>query len=490
MSDYEFDFVVVGAGAAGATLARALVADGRTTVALLEAGPSDERPEIIDLFRFREMLSGPLTRHLPTVATHGNNPRVSYPQSFVQGGCASHNSGLWFRPPDSDFAEWGGLGATGWGPAGTAQHFEQLERDVAIEELHLEGAVPRALSEAARASGFAQTAFTHPFDEGYGRYRMNKRGSSRQSASIVYLHPATQRPKNLSLLLETPVLGLEIGAGRRVIGARTPRGLFRARREVVLAAGAFETPRLLMLAGIGPAGHLRSLGIPLVHDLPGVGEHLLDHPAATVTWRAARPLGELGRWRYPGIVFSRILPDAVWPDIEMQLGAEAYSGQEGTRIDDGFCCYMTVNRARSQGRVRLASAGLEDAPLIEPRFFSDPAGYDLSVMIGAVRLARRIFNGAPLDGLRGEEIEPGLSAQTDAEIERSIRREVTTGYHPAGTCRMGARDDIGSVVGPDLVVKCVDGLRVADASVFPAMVSVNINATCMMVGLKAAELMR
>jgi choline dehydrogenase-like flavoprotein len=480
MPDDVFDYLIVGGGSAGATLAGALAADGRYTIALLEAGPRDDHAAIGDLFRYREVLRGPLTHWLPTVASHGNNPAVRYPQSFVLGGCGSHNSGLWFRPPDSDFLHWERLGARGWGPGGVAPYFEQLEQDVRPEVLEMPGDAIAAIDASVRTAGYRGIPFTHPFDEGYSAYRLSKRGAERRSASKVYLD---RIPSNLALFLETPVDRLRL-EGRCTIGVSTHRGDFLARKQVILAAGAFFTPKLLMLSGIGPAELLRSLGIAVAHDLPDVGGHFLDHPAATVSFGTRRPIAGLGAWRSSGVLFARIERDAAWPDIEIQPAAEAYDGEEGKVTADGFCCYMTVNRARSEGIVRLKSANPADDLLIEPRFYSDAEGYDIRIMRESVRLARRLFANHGLDGFLGPEIAPGASIAGDAEIDHFVRSTVTTGYHPAGTCA------IGRVVGPDLRVLGVDGLSIADASVFPAMVSVNINATCMMIGLKAADLLR
>ena len=284
------------------------------------------------------------------------------------------------------------------------------------------------------------------------------------------------------MMLETPVSRVLLD-GRRAIGVETVRGRVLARRQVILSAGAFETPKLMMLSGLGPADALKAHGIGVVADLPHVGRHLVDHPAATVSYRAARPITGLGDWRSAGVLFARVEPGAVWPNIEMQPGAEAYDGEEGKPTADGFCAYMTVNRAVSEGAVTLASADPRDAPVIAPRFYSDPEGYDIRVMRGAVRLARRMLGGHGLDGYLGAEVAPGASVTRDDEIDAFIRATVTTGYHPAGTC------GIGRVVGPDLRVLGIDGLSIADASVLPAMVSVNINATCMMIGLRAAALL-
>lgn len=287
----------------------------------------------------------------------------------------------------------------------------------------------------------------------------------------------------MALFLETPATRVLL-EGRRAVGVETARGPIFARRQVILSAGTFETPKLMMLSGLGPADVLTAHGLDVVAELPHVGRHLFDHPAATVAYATTQPIAGLSDWRSAGVLFARIEPDAVWPDIEIQPAAEAYDGEEGKQTADGFCAYMTVNRARSEGVVTLASADPRDAPVIAPCFYSDQAGYDIGIMRGAVRLARRMLGGHGLNGYLGAEVAPGAALTRDDELDHFIRSTATTGYHPAGTC------GIGRVVGPDLRVLGVEGLSIADASVLPAMVSVNINATCMMIGLKAAALLR
>ena len=262
---------------------------------------------------------------------------------------------------------------------------------------------------------------------------------------------------------------------------------------MILSAGVFGTPKLLMLSGIGPSDSLQTLGIPIRHDLAGVGRHLLDHPACGVNMRAKRPLTRLETWNYAGVLFAHVAdPPWLWPDIEMQLGSEPFEQQTAAAgyptTPHGFCAYLTVNRARSQGCVRLASSNAADEVVIDPDFFDDAEGYDLRVMIGGVRLARRLFAAPALVAWMGEELAPGVSCRDDGEIAAFLRATVTTGYHPAGTCRMGAAGARGTVVRPDLKIDGIGGLRIADASVFPSMVSVNIASTCMMIGLRCAEI--
>jgi choline dehydrogenase-like flavoprotein len=489
----RFDYLVVGGGAAGAVLARSLAGRPAVRVGLLEAGPSDEgRPEVAALERYREVAYGPLSQQLAIAAPPGGNPRVVYPTARVLGGCTAHNSGIWFRAPASDFVLWERLGARGWGPETAAAGFDRIEARVGIERFVADGEPQRALYEAARQQGFPAVDFAAPFAEGVGWYRFSKAGWRRRSASAAYLHPLAALPANLTVLTDTPVERLLLDEAGAVTGVRAAGRSFAAAREVILAAGAFGTPRLLLLSGLGPPDHLQALGIPVRQALPGVGEHLIDHPAAAVNAAALRPVPRRRPWNYACVLFARTLPDEPWPDIEMQLGPEPF--EDHTRpagyptVPHGFCAYFTVNRAVSEGRVRLTAPDPAAPLLIAPGFLGDPAGYDLRVMRGGVRLARRLLAAPPLAGWAGAEAAPGAAIDDDAALDDYLRRTVTTGYHPAGTCRMGAADDPRAVVGPDLRVRGVRRLRIADASVFPAMVSVNIAATCMLVGLRCADL--
>jgi choline oxidase len=248
-----------------------------------------------------------------------------------------------------------------------------------------------------------------------------------------------------------------------------------------------------MLSGIGPARHLAELGIAVRADLPGVGAHLLDHPAATVNMASRRPVARDPLWNYSGVLFARVESrEAPWPDIEMQIAPELFEQQTAPAgypsAPDGFNVYMTCNRARSEGSLRLRRPEPEAPPRVDPAYFTDPDGYDLRVMTEGLRLARRLFAARALEGWIGAELAPGADCRSDEEIAAYLRETATTGYHPAGTCRMGRPDDPRAVVGPDLRVRAIRGLRVADASVMPQMVSTNIAATCMMIGHRAAEL--
>ena len=493
MNDLEFDIVVVGGGGAGAVLARTLADQTSASIALLEIGPSDaDKEEVLDFRRYREVPAGPLGTRIPIVRPARGNGRFSYPVSRVLGGSTSQNTCIWFRPPATDFDDWVAAGASGWGADVVFPHFEALEATIPIETHTTDADFRRVLFDAAEQSGFERIDFGRPFDVGMGQYRMSKAGALRQSSSVVFLRPSSALPENLAILTQTAVERLLFGPNNRVIGVESSRGIIRARREVVLCAGALETPKLLMHSGIGAAADLRNFGIEVRQDLPGVGRHLLDHPAACVNIAAARPLPRDDLWNYAGVLFDRIEPDAPWPDIEIQLGPELFEQQTALAgypsAPFGFAAYFTVNRARSEGSVRLSSADPSDHLAVDPAYFSDPDSYDMRIMVGGVKTARRLFSAPAMAGWAGPELAPGADCREDEAIAEFVRETATTGYHPGGTCRMGARNDPQAVVDPELRVMGVRGLRVADASIMPTMVSVNIAPTCMMIGHRAATL--
>jgi choline oxidase len=490
----EFDYVVVGGGAAGAVAARRLAELSSARIALLEAGPDVAgRDEVRDFRRFNEVKNSTLARMLPILQPRNGNGRFRYPIARMLGGSTSQNTCIWFRPPASDFAAWTEAGAAGWGPQVVWPHFEALESRINIETVQPTGPAHEALAAAAQEMGVPTVDFSQPFAEGWGSYRMSKRGVARESTAEVFLSPKSAPPPNLSIFTETPVSQLMFSADRHVSGVLTPRGAISARKEVILSCGALDTPRVLMLSGIGPAEELQALGIAPRHDLPQVGRHLLDHPAACINAASSRAIDRDPLWNYSGVLFAKVeAPDAQWPDIELQLGPELFEQQTAPSgypsAPHGFTVYMTVNRARSEGSVRLRSREPEAEALIDAGYFTDQDGYDLRVMIEGIRFARRLFASSALSSWIDHELAPGPSLSSGDELASYVRETTTTGYHPAGTCKMGKANDLHAVVDPSLRVRGIGGLRIADASIMPTMVSVNIAATCMMIGHRAAQL--
>lgn len=493
----HYDYVIVGGGTAGVIVAARLAENPEVEVALLEAGPPDEgRPEILELPRWQALLESEYDYDYTIEPQTRGNSRIRHSRARVLGGCSSHNSCIAFIPPDSDLRTWEALGAHGWGPEGTREAFTRLLEKVNLEPSESGNEAIDAFVEAGEQAGYPRCDFAEPFDESVGWFLLNKRGNLRASSSVAYLHPLAELPENLTIITETQAhkLIVETGDSPRVRAVETSRGTFHADREVVLACGAFDTPKLLLLSGIGPAAELEPLGIPVIHDLPGVGKRLLDHPEGTVIWEAARPVPKETSNIYEAGLFARVDKDALWPDLMFHFGTQAFDMQTAhlgyPTTDNGLSLTPNVARAKSEGFVTLRSSDPSVAPVIDFRYFTDPDGYDERIMVEGIKLARELATKPPLAAWIKRELAPGPDVTSDAALSEYARRAANTVYHPTSSCRMGAPDDAQAVVDPQLRVRGLAGLRIADASVFPAIPSVNPAITCMMVGEKCAELMR
>jgi choline oxidase len=487
-----YDVVVVGGGSSGAALAARLATDAQLQVALVEAGPADTQDRVLDIRRWWDLLGSDLDYDYAIEPQARGNGRIRHSRGRVLGGCSSHNSCIAFAPPRQDLATWTTLGATGWDHLTLGPAVQGV-----LDTVHLE--VPGdanpfvdAVLEACEAIGLPTVDFASwDLTPGAGRFRLNVADGVRQSSSVAYLHPLEDLPANLHLLLDTPVSRVVIEDGVAV-GVQTADGLLRAEREVVLCAGAIDSPRLLMLSGIGPADHLRSVGLEVVQDVPGVGAHLLDHPEGVVNYASTRPMPDsLQSWEIG--VFADTSELGV-PDLMLHVGSEVFDLHTADHgypsAEHGFAFTPNVPNARSQGTVRLRSSDPGVRPSIDFAYFTDPEGYDERVMVDGVELAREIAAQAPLRDWVDRELSPGADATDRATLSEYVRRTANTVYHPAGTCRMGAVDDPVVVVDPQLRVRGVEHLRVADASIFPTMTTVNPNLTCMAIGERAAQLVQ
>lgn len=294
------------------------------------------------------------------------------------------------------------------------------------------------------------------------------------------------------MLTDTPTWRTVLDEHGQAVGVETVRGLIEARREVIVCCGAFDSPKLLLLSGIGPTDHLRAVGIPVRIDLPGVGEHLLDHPKGVVMWESNRPVPAVTTQEWEAGLFVCTEPALETADLMFHFGTVPFDLNTKPRgyptSKRAFCLTPNVTRARSEGTVRLRSADPAAPPRIDFRYFSDPHGHDERVMHAGVKLARRLAEQPALTAWVKRELAPGTSVQRDDELSEYARRTANTVYDPAGTCRMGAADDPRAVVDPELRVRGVGRLRVADASIFPAMIGVNPCLTCMAIGEKCADL--
>lgn len=488
----SYDYIVVGGGTAGAVIASRLADDPSVSVCLIEAGPSDEgEARVLELPRWPEMLQSEYDWDYPTEPQPLANSDIRASRAKILGGCASHNVCLAYRAPDVDLTRWEMLGADGWGPTACAPFYDRVLERTGLEWAPQLGRTVRDFVASATTLGSepfrVMADGNHP---GVGASSLNARWPLRRSSAIAYLHPLDGRPSNLDLVLETRAERLLLDAGR-AIGVMTDRGDVRAEREVIVSAGVFESPKLLMLSGIGPASQLRGFGIDVVVDLP-VGERLVDHPEGAIAWRTVEPIDQ-PETSWCDAVLLASPPGSATADPEIMLWF--FSGEfEEFTTDAGrpptvattLTLSPDVTRPRSLGWVRLRSNDPSEPPRIFYGHFTDPEGYDVRIMVEAYRLARRIAATAPFRDWLDVEVAPGADVVGDAELEAYARASTYTAHHAAGTCPMGAPDDGRSVVDPELRVLGIDGLRVADASVFPDMIGVNPAITTMMIGERCA----
>ncbi|MEC4015964.1 GMC family oxidoreductase [Streptomyces sp. H27-D2] len=501
-----YDYVVIGGGTAGSVIASRLTEDPDIRVAVIEGGPSDiDRPEVLTLRRWLGLLGGELDYDYPTVAQPRGNSYIRHSRARVLGGCSSHNTLISFKPLPGDWDEWADAGAEGWGAAAMEPYFGKLRNNIVPVDEKDRNAIARDFVDAAqeaigvpRVEGFNKA----PFHEGVGFFDLayHPENNKRSSASVAYLHPhieAGDRP-NLHIMLETWAHKLELDGTRATgVHVRTKDGeeiLVEASREVLVCAGAVDTPRLLMHSGIGPKADLEALGIPVLHDLPGVGENLLDHPESVIVWETDGPIPENSAMDSDAGLFVRRDPESHGPDLMFHFYQIPFTDNPERigykKPEHGVSMTPNIPKPRSRGRLYLTSADPAVKPALDFRYFTDEDDYDGKTLVDGIKIAREIAKTEPLAHWLKREVCPGPEVTSDEEISAYARQVAHTVYHPAGTCRMGASTDELAVVGPDLKIRGLDGIRIADASVFPTMPSVNPMIGVLMVGEKASELLR
>jgi choline dehydrogenase-like flavoprotein len=478
----ECDYLIIGGGSSGAVVARRLAEMSSGRIILLEAGKADEGdPAAVDLTQL-DAQTEDYDWGFRAAPLAGSAPLLKYARAKLLGGCANHNDCAFIRPPDSDFDEWESLGATGWNAAAMAPYWQRITETITIETAPCHPA-SRSFIEAGIELGLDEVDFASEVREGVGLFPLNAKGRIRQSSSVAYLHPLSQLPQHLEVWTECMAHRLTIENGRAT-GAETTRGTIRARKAVVLACGAIQTPQLMMVSGLGPAQQLKAQGIPVIADLPHLGRHLRDHVAAPVVWETHDPVSGWEICPFEATMMLKLEPEAPAPDILFHFGLrvrEKYA--DGPRLatsGPAVKASPNVTRARSEGEIRLTGPSMADRPDIALNYFSDPS--DLDLLRRALRFTRRLGETEAMRSLCRAEIHPGPAVQTDDQWTDYILRVCETVYHPCGTAA------IGRVVTPDLHVMGIDGLFIADASVFPALITVNINAAVMMTAEKAADL--
>lgn len=506
----QFDYVVVGGGSAGAAVASRLSEDSDVTVCLLEAGPSDVGDRnILELKRWMALLESGYDWDYLIEPQESGNSFMRHARARVLGGCSSHNSCIAFWAPAEDLDEWESMGLPGWGAKDVFPLYQRLETNDGPGEHHgrsgpvtIRSVPPNdpcgaALLEACEQQGIPATEFNSATTVTHGAnwFQINAReDGTRSSSSVSYLHPVADRP---NLQIRTGAWAKKVTFdGTRATGVQyldedqVHTRTVTARREVVMSTGAIDTPKLLMLSGIGPAEHLREFGVDVLVDSPGVGSTLQDHPEGVISWDAKQPMvSDSTQWWEIGI-FTRTEESLDRPDLMFHYGSvpfDMHTVRQGyPTSENAFCLTPNVTRARSSGTVRLRSRDFRDKPAVDPKYFTHP--HDMRVMTEGIRLARRIAEQPAMREWAGAELFPGPDVQTDDEIADYIRRTHNTVYHPAASVPMGVEAD--KPLDERLRVKGVHGLRVADASAMPFLVAVNPNITTMAIGEKCSDMLK
>jgi choline dehydrogenase-like flavoprotein len=524
----QFDYVVVGGGSAGSVVASRLSENPKVSVCLLEAGGAGNNWVVKAPIGIAIQVPSKTNNWaFETVAQPGLNGRVGYqPRGKALGGSSAINAMVYIRGHRSDYDGWAALGNYGWAYDDVLPYFKKAENNESIQDAYHGVGGPLNVADLRTSNPFQdhfleagrqlQLPVTDDFNGadqlGLGVYQVTQKNGERWSAARAYIEPNLSRP-NLKVVTGAQARKV-VFDGKRAIAVKFGRGgkieSVGAGREIILSSGAFQSPQLLMLSGVGNASHLKDLGIEVVRHSPGVGQNLQDHIDFAFSYRSRnlnnfgislaglRKLWqEIGRYRRDGVGmitsniaecggFLKTDANLPVPDIQLHFSMGMADNHGRTRhLGHGFGCHVCLLRPKSRGSVALKSADPVAAPRIDPRFYNDPT--DLEVMVKAFKLTRRIMDAEPLAKWRTAEMY-SESVRTDDEIRMILRNRSDTVYHPVGTAQMGT--DEAAVVDPQLRVIGVEGLRVVDASIMPTLIGGNTNAPSIMIGEKGADMIR
>ena len=526
----DYDYIIVGGGSAGCVLAARLSQDQQLRVALIEAGPPDKNPAIHMPAGYGLLTSRtPLNWHFETTPQPGLNGRCGYqPRGRGLGGSSSINGMVYIRGHQQDYDHWAALGNEGWDWNNMLRYFRRAQNQergenefhgvggpLNVADLRAPSPINQMFLDAAEKLQYRHNPdFNGAQQDGIGHYQVTQKGGQRCSAAVAYLRQAEARD-NLDVLTHAHATRI-IFEERRAKKIELIRGkkkiILAAKREIILSSGAFQSPQLLLLSGIGPKNHLKEMGIDVVQHLPGVGENLQDHIDYVFLCRAKNnkdlfgfsPNGVKrlvkGLWDYmrrrEGVMTSNFAEsggfissrgDLAQPDLQWHFVIAPVNDHGRQKIwGTGYSFHVCLLRPESRGNVRLRDRDPLSSPLIDPAFFSAPE--DLDTMVKGFKMTQQVLAQEPLASLCTKKLHPPQELQSDEEIKEELRNRSDTVYHPVGTCKMGTDEDEMAVLDDQLRVRGVEGLRVVDASVMPTLVSGNTNAPVIAIAEKASDL--